>query len=131
MAVGGEGRGITRPARSRRQGRPGKPLAPVKRPALRGGTGGSQSGRALARPTKAGAFGLSESPGAAARAHRARASMDLDRLSTRCRAVARIERAGGELDAPTASEGKRDACGQPIRVKDRSLTTVQPVNLKR
>ena len=43
MRVGGEGRGITRPARSAtRAGRPGKPLAPVKRAALCGGTGGSQ-----------------------------------------------------------------------------------------
>ena len=65
MRVGGEGRGITRPARSaQRAGRPGKPLAPVKRAALRGGTGGSQRRtRALrARTTKPGAFGSSESP---------------------------------------------------------------------
>ena len=95
LAVGGEGRGITRPARSRRQGRPGKPLAPVKRPALRGGTGGSQSGRALARPTKAGAYGLSESPGASARAHRARASIDiLLRWLLACRSILGVSLAG-------------------------------------
>ena len=42
MSVGAKGRGITRPARSaQRGGRPGKPLRPVKRTALRGGTGGS------------------------------------------------------------------------------------------
>ena len=64
LRAGGEGRGITRPAREpQARGRPGTPLAPVKRAALRGGTGGSQTRpRAFRAAHQAGGVRLARIP---------------------------------------------------------------------
>ncbi len=61
LGVGAKGRGITRPAQSRRRGRPGKPLRAVKRPVLRGGYRRFPDPSATARQ-KAGAFGAVRIP---------------------------------------------------------------------